>query len=383
MNCKVKSFFELLLMDGRDEYFGDIHSMVVDREIELLYQMQIRVLEHSSFLIECSDLLTELDCLLSFAEAAKRYNYCKPEMTEDSVLHIQQGRHPIKELSENTFVPNDLSCVGRESSGLEAINLQDEDDSPNLILMTGANHSGKSVYLKQAALIVYMAHLGSFVPATSAQIGITDRILSRLQTRETVTKAESGFLIDLQQVSIALQTMTAKSLLVIDEFGKGTEGIDGASLFGALVNYLTDPDRVRPRSLLATHFHEVLTPTYLRMSSAMSLKHMQIIIDKQAEELSNQITYLFEVADGPSLSSYGINCAALGGIPDHILARAEQLVEISTRGDSLVDAMAVLSSAEKEELRLAEAMARRFAAWDISAESDETLLSKLAEIVAE
>lgn len=357
--------------------------MVVDREIELLYQMQIRVLEHSSFLIECSDLLTELDCLLSFAEAAKRYNYCKPEMTEDSVLHIQQGRHPIKELSENTFVPNDLSCVGRESSGLEAINLQDEDDSPNLILMTGANHSGKSVYLKQAALIVYMAHLGSFVPATSAQIGITDRILSRLQTRETVTKAESGFLIDLQQVSIALQTMTAKSLLVIDEFGKGTEGIDGASLFGALVNYLTDPDRVRPRSLLATHFHEVLTPTYLRMSSAMSLKHMQIIIDKQAEELSNQITYLFEVADGPSLSSYGINCAALGGIPDHILARAEQLVEISTRGDSLVDAMAVLSSAEKEELRLAEAMARRFAAWDISAESDETLLSKLAEIVAE
>lgn len=379
-------YFKSAKMVEMDEYFGDVHSLVVDREVELLHQLQIRVLEHSDFLTSCSDIITELDCLLAFAEAAKKYKYVKPDMTEDNVLHVKRGRHPLQELGAKTFVENDIFCVGSEMD--QTLGAQDTDrtieepEHPNLILLTGANYSGKSVYLRQAALIVYMAHIGSFVPAESATIGLTDRILTRIQTRESVAKAESAFLIDVQQVSLAVQLKTARSLLIIDEFGKGTDSIDGPALFGALVEHLTEHDQIRPRALLATHFHQVLAPGVLNLTKAVSLKHMQILIDREAEEISDQVTYLYQLSDGPSLASFGINCAALGGIAEPILARAEQLLAITMNGESLVAALNELTEQERLDLRTAERVARKFAEWDVSAESDDTLRSKLAEIVA-
>ncbi|CCG84549.1 protein of unknown function [Taphrina deformans PYCC 5710] len=381
-------YFKSEHMAELDEYFGDVHSLVVDREIELLYQLQLRILEHSQLLLNCSEIIAELDCLLAYALAAKKYKWVRPQMTDQNVLSVQEGRHPLYELVVDVFVPNDVHVIGRDV-GEEPVNNrlsehenENVDDIPNLILMTGANFSGKSVYLKQMALIVYMAHIGSFVPAKSALVGITDRILTRLMTRRSVTQAESSFMCDLQQVSVALQLMTARSLLVIDEFGKGTEACDGAALFGALVEHLTDANNIRPRSLVSTHFHEVLRPEYMRMNSAMSLKHMEIIINKNAEQIKDQIAHLYRVADGPTLSSFGINCAALGGVPDHILARAQQLLEIQARGDCLTEALSVLTDKEREELKEAEGLVRRFAAWDVHAEPVENVRARLAEIIA-
>lgn len=369
----------------RDEYYGDLHSLIVDRETELLYQLQMRVLEHSELLINCSIILTEMDCLLALAEAAKRYNYARPEMTEDSILQVKKGRHPLQELSVKVYVENDICCVGSgpmdETQADHSHADQENEEQPNLILMTGANYSGKSVYLKQAALITYMGHIGSFVPAESATIGITDRIMTRVQTRESVSKAESAFLIDLQQVALSLNLMTPRSLLIVDEFGKGTEAVDGAALFGALVEHLTDPSKIRPRTLVATHFHEILNTEILRLSSRICLKHMHILIDRTAEEISDQVTYLYQVQDGPSLSSFGINCAAIGGIPEPVLARAEQLLQVTANGENLVDALHVLSEDEKKALKDAEKVAKRFAQWDIANEPDETLRSKLREIL--
>lgn len=223
--------------------------MIVDRETELLHQLQLRVLEYRELLTSCSSSLTELDCLLAFAEAAGRYNYVRPTMTNDSVLDIIKGRHPICELLTKVFVENDIFCTGfgLDSETEQPLFLEETLDLPNLVLMTGANFSGKSVYLKQAALIVFMAHIGSFVPAAQARIDLTDRILTRVRSRESVAKAESVFLIDLQQVALALQLTTPRSLLIIDEFGKGTDAVDGAALFGALVQHLTDPVGIRPR----------------------------------------------------------------------------------------------------------------------------------------
>ena len=359
--------------NSSDEYFGDIHSLIVDREIELLHQLQLKVLEYAELLINCSRLTTVLDCLLAFAEAAKKHDYVRPTMTEQSVLDIKQGRHPLRELTTQSFVPNDAYCRGAEAI--------DDSVDPSLILLTGANYSGKSILLKQTALIVYMAHLGSFVPAQLATIGITDRILTRVQTRETVAKEMSAFMLDLQQVSMALEVMTAKSLLIIDEFGKGTDATSGAGLFAALMEHLTDPQSIRPRTLVATHFHEVLHPDVMRMSSAIALKHMQILIDDQADDMAEQVTYLYCLADGPSTSSFGLNCAAMCGIPQPVLDRAAELLQITLSGENLVDALTELSEREKEDLREAERVARRFVEWDMDAESDENLLTKLMSIV--
>lgn len=176
-------------------------------------------------------------------------------------------RHILQEFKVPSFVPNDAFIVG----GTGSVEQTDEDhsvnfdsqidtsckgeDGPSMLVLTGPNYSGKSVYLKQVALIVFMAHVGSFVPADSATIGLTDKILSRVTTRETVSRCQSAFMIDLQQISLALRLATRRSLLIIDEFGKGTESNDGAGLACAVMEHLLSRGAERPKVIGATHFH--------------------------------------------------------------------------------------------------------------------------------
>ncbi len=184
-------------------------------------------------------ITTTNQSLLSFAQVARKNNYVKPIVTEDNVLEIHQGRHPLLEQCADILIPNDTE-----------LNIE-----KRLILLTGANSSGKSVYLKQVALIVYMAHIGSFVPAQSARIGLTDKILTRIATRESVSKNSSAFMIDLQQTNIALLNSTSKSLVLLDEFGKGTTSLDGIGLFCAVVESFTSRGQECPKVIAATHFH--------------------------------------------------------------------------------------------------------------------------------
>jgi DNA mismatch repair protein MSH5 len=233
-------------MTEMDQKFGDLYSMICDKEIEILHNLAQSILQYDDILITVSELAGDLDCLLALAQGAKNYRLVRPKITEHNVVDITGGRHILQEMTVPAFVANDTLLIGgnggihnetRTQSFLSedvqargtavpatiATSIEAPQDGPSVLIMTGPNYSGKSVYLKQVALIVYMAHVGSFVPAEAATIGITDKILTRITTRESVSRMQSAFMIDLQQVSLALNLATPRSLIILDEFGKGTD----------------------------------------------------------------------------------------------------------------------------------------------------------------
>ena len=257
-----------------DYHFGDVYGIISDREIEISHELAQYLLQYEGLLTTCSDVFGELDCLLALAQGAKIYKLCRPQMTQENVVQIEGGRHMLQELTVSSFIANDTILRGGEGGEVfdrETDQSPSNEDQPltssmdhhadthkelpSMLVLTGPNYSGKSVYLKQVALIVYMAHVGSFVPATSAMIGLTDKILSRVTTRETVSRVQSAFMIDLQQISLALSLATRRSLLIIDEFGKETESSDGAGLACAVMDYLLNLGSERPKVIGATHFH--------------------------------------------------------------------------------------------------------------------------------
>jgi DNA mismatch repair protein MSH5 len=234
-SSSTHTYFKNSNMTELDEKFGDIHGRILDMEIEIVQNLSQRVLEFEEMLNKTSDICGELDSFIALARGAVFHNLTRPRINDDNTIEIQNGRHPLQELTVSAFVPNDTLIVGGSGEDLyehPAIGTQRSQGDPrrtgpSVLLMTGPNFSGKSVYLKQVSVIVYMAHIGCFVPADTARIGLTDKILTRIATRESVSRIQSSFMIDLQQISIALNLATRRSLLVIDEFGKGTDSNDG------------------------------------------------------------------------------------------------------------------------------------------------------------
>ncbi|QIX01697.1 hypothetical protein AMS68_007214 [Peltaster fructicola] len=328
-----------------DEQYGDVYGKMCDREIEILQALAERVLEHKQLLIDVSSVCGELDCLTALARGAAQCGLSRPSIVEESVVHISQGRHILQELTVPAFVANDTH--------LDA----------GMIIMTGPNYSGKSIYLKQVALIVYMAHVGSFVPAATAVVGLTDKILTRIATRESLSRATSAFMTDLQQISVALNLATSRSLLIIDEFGKGTDSSDGAGLAaGVLEHLLTRNDR--PRVLAATHYHEIFESGFVQPRSSLEFAHMEVMVNEEASEVDQQITYLYTYKLGRSIKSFGTCCAAMNGIDARIVQRAERLLLLSARCGDLVEACAELPEHEVTELEAAEEIARKFLSLD-------------------
>lgn len=379
-------------MREMDEYLGDMYGLICDREIELVYELQVEVLKHEDMLIASSHVLSELDCLLSLAEGAAKYKYCRPLITEENVIEITKGRHPLQEQCVSVFIENDTmirggpgECERVESS--EGNRSHRDDNSPSMLLLTGPNYSGKSVYLKQIAVIVYMAHIGSFVPAAHAIIGLTDKILTRIQTRESASRIESAFVIDLQQIALSLRLATRRSLLIIDEFGKGTDVNDGAGLACGVFEHLLNRGLVRPKVVAATHFHEIFENGYVTQHPNLFFAHMKILLDDSAEEVSDQITYLYKLEAGRSTSSFGTCCAALNGIDAAIVSRAEDLILLTARGEDLTLACLKLSDSEKMELEQAEKIAREFLTWDFWEDTEEDgegqdMKAKLQELLS-
>jgi DNA mismatch repair protein MutS len=273
-----------------------------EREYELFCALRSEVASASASLLRTAQAVATLDVLAAFAEVAERHGYTRPEVVQEAVLEIRGGRHPVVELlrREERFVPNDLVM----------------DAHRRIALVTGPNFAGKSTYLRQAALIVLLAQTGSFVPAESARIGVVDRIFTRIGASDDIAGGRSTFLVEMQEVSNLLHNATPKSLVLLDEVGRGTATYDGLSIAWAVVEYLWG--RVRCRVLCATHYHE-LTALGRILPGVCNLN---VLVREEAD----RIVFLHRVAEGASDRSYGIHVARLAGLPREVIARAEEIL---------------------------------------------------------
>jgi len=351
-------------MGELDGEFGDIYGRICDKEIEIVQRLGEKILEYEEALHDVSDICGELDSLVALARGAKQHNFVRPRVTEENIIKIKGGRHPLQELTVPSFVANDTYLVGGQGNEQEPAGLDDSasqvealaanhgpnSEGPSMVLMTGPNYSGKSVYLKQVAIIVYMAHIGCYVPAEAAKIGLTDKILTRISTRESVSRIQSAFMIDLQQISVALSLATRRSLIIIDEFGKGTESNDGAGLAAGVFEHLLQRGMESPKVLGATHFHEIFEIGFLQPRPSLGFAHMEVQMDTQASDVEDQITYLYNYRQERSTSSFGTICAAMNGIEPPIIEKADQLLLLAARGADLVEVCAELPDAELAEL---------------------------------
>lgn len=360
----------------------DLHSIAdtaADKEIEIVHELGVEVLEQEKALATASDLCGDLDSLLALALGADKYKLVAPQMTSANVLHIQAGRHPLQELVVPSFIANDALLLGGLGDEQEDRSIVTDTmrDIPSVMVLTGPNHSGKSVYLKQVALIVFLAHIGSFVPADQACIGLTDRLLTRMATRESVSRNESAFAIDLKQAAFSVNFATRRSLILLDEFGKGTNSMDGAGLVTALLDHFLNLGDEAPKVLAATHFHEIFEHNFLGDSDRLALAHMDVRIDLAADHNDDQVTYLFKLASGRSTSSFGSRCAAMNGVDDAIVRRADEIALLWARGEDMRAACARLTDQETANLGEAETVARGFLEIDLSARLDRAQLRSL------
>lgn len=302
--------------------------------------------------------------------AAEKYQWTAPQMTSSNTINIREGRHPLQELVVPSFIANgcqisgDLGTASQPGKSSQTAG-EEAQVGPSMLILTGPNHSGKSVYLKQVALIVYLAHIGSYVPAGHAVIGLTDKILTRISTRESIARSESAFAIDLRQAAFSINHATQQSLILIDEFGKGTNAADCAGLMTALLDHFLSRQNSRPKVLVTTHFHEIFENHFLGHDRDLAFAHMEVRMDPEAADSDDQITYLFRLMPGRSTSSYGCRCAAMNGVDDAVVERAEALMLLLARNEDLQAACAKLAPAEERRLEEAELVARRFVEMDV------------------
>ncbi|RAK72925.1 MutS family protein MSH5 [Aspergillus fijiensis CBS 313.89] len=376
-----RAYFKDFRMRELDEKLGDIYGLICEKEIEIVYDLAQRLLRYERYLLEASDICGQLDSLLAMAQAASFYKLVCPKMVPENIIKIRGGRHILQELTVSSYVPNDTYLVGGNPSDCLAISssqtCQDNPDGINeehgssMLLLTGPNYSGKSVYMKQVALIAYLAQIGSFVPAASAELGITDKIIVKSSTQDSVSQIQSTFMRDLQQISFDLKQLTDRSLLIIDEFGKGTSENDGIGLACGILTHLLDLEN-SPKVIAATHFHEILENGFLRPRPQLQLGHMEVQVSDSSHKTEDQITYLYNFRPGRSDKSFGTVCAAMNGISQAVVDRATEIAALSARGENLIAACATLSAEEMRVLEQADTLARKFLALDLS-EYDESI----------
>ncbi|OQX87420.1 MAG: DNA mismatch repair protein MutS [Candidatus Omnitrophica bacterium 4484_70.2] len=274
---------------------------IIKIEKELVEEICARILDHSSSLHTLANNIATIDVLQSLATLAQQEGYVAPEISCDKKLYIQQGRHPVVEqTSSQPFIPNDTLL---------------DDNENRLLVITGPNMAGKSTYIRQVAILTIMAQIGSYIPAQSAHIGIVDKIFTRIGAHDEISKGESTFMVEMSETAEMLNNLSPRSLVIIDEVGRGTSTYDGLSLAWAIAEYL---QKRKVRVLFATHFHEltVLAEEY------EGVKNYNVAV----KEWENTVVFLHKIVPGGADNSYGIYVAQLAGIPQEIVHRSQKIL---------------------------------------------------------
>jgi DNA mismatch repair protein MutS len=289
-----------------EEKITGAEEKILALEQKLFEELVFGLREFVSVIQSNANVLAQLDCLLSFTFVSEKNNYCKPEISDDDVIDIKNGRHPVIELllaAGENFVPNDIYVDTKEQQ---------------LLIITGPNMAGKSALIRQVALIVLLAQIGSYVPAESAHIGIVDKIFTRVGASDNLSAGESTFMVEMTETASILNNISEKSLLILDEIGRGTSTYDGISIAWSIAEFLHDNPNAHPRTLFATHYHELneLEDKFPR------IKNYNVSV----KETGNNVIFLRKLKRGGSEHSFGIHVARMAGMPSEVLHRANEIM---------------------------------------------------------
>jgi DNA mismatch repair protein MutS len=299
--------YETLILNAQDR--------ISKLEGELFAQLRADIAIHASEpILDTAHTLAEIDAYLSLAEVAARHNYCCPQLNEGDTIHIVAGRHPVVEQAqtETPFIPNDTQLANHDAQ---------------ILIITGPNMAGKSTYLRQVALITLMAQIGSYVPAEAASIGLVDRIFTRIGAQDDLATGQSTFMVEMVETANILHHATPRSLVILDEIGRGTSTYDGLAIARAIIEYLHNNKRCGARTLFATHYHELVEVAQM----LPRIRSMNVAVTEEG----GKVVFLRKIVPGGADKSYGVHVAQIAGIPRPVIHRAEEiLVELERKGDA-------------------------------------------------
>ena len=315
---------------------------ILTLENELYQQLLDQVTQEMGYIQKNGQLIGILDCLLCFAQIAKENKYCKPTLTNDAILDIKAGRHPVIEKSlslDQAYIPNDVLL---------------DPATQQIIILTGPNMSGKSAVLRQTALITLMAHMGSYVPADAANIPLTDKIFTRVGANDNLNAGESTFMVEMLETASILNNISERSLILLDEIGRGTSTYDGISIAWSIVEFLNQ-SKQKPKTLFATHYHELND-----LEAQLSSVHNYHVSHK---EVGNKIIFLRKLTKGGSTHSFGIHVAKMAGMPNILVDRANAILsemELKNKGSQNLSTPSVQEPNTKYQLSIFDAHTETF-----------------------
>ena len=331
---------------------------VVNLEYNAFVEIRTEIAKNIKRLQKTANVVSTLDVLSSFAQVAEDMNYCMPVVKDDGVINIKEGRHPVieKMIGSGNFVPNDTYL---------------DKNGDRLAIITGPNMAGKSTYMRQVALITLMAQVGSFVPATEAQIGVVDKIFTRVGASDDLSMGQSTFMVEMMEVATILKEATENSLVILDEIGRGTSTYDGLSIAWAIAEYIANKEKCGAKTLFATHYHELIELA----DKQEGIKNYSIAVKEKGED----IIFLRKIVEGGTDESYGIHVARLAGVPKVVTKRADEILTSLERKSMLSG-----KKQEKESKKVVEGQFDmfNFKLAEIAHEIDKIDLNELTPIDA-
>ncbi len=356
--ANAERFITPELKELEDVILGAEDKLIV-LEYELFREVRQKVADEVVRIQKAAKAVAQIDVFASLATVAEQNNYCRPKLNEKGLIDIKDGRHPVVErmIQNEMFVANDTYL---------------DNGSNRVSIITGPNMAGKSTYMRQSALIVLMAQIGSFVPAKSAKIGIVDRIFTRVGASDDLASGQSTFMVEMSEVANILRNATSNSLLILDEIGRGTSTFDGLSIAWAVVEHISNPRLLGAKTLFATHYHE-LTELEGKLNS---VNNYCIAVKEKGDD----IVFLRKIVKGGADKSYGIQVAKLAGVPDNVIERAKEIVEELSNNDitEIVQNISAEGSSKRSKPKLDEVDLEQISLLDTM--DNDTILNELKEL---